>query len=344
MKYLVADGRYDYIETGSLLSIKENVRDIVIPSEEHSIKLYPLDFEEYLMARNETLLIDFLKDCFANLKSPGGAIQRRAMDLFREYMIVGGMPQVVAKFLAKMDFEECDGLKRDILALYRNDIRKHSNGLSLKVEAIFDAIPSQLQRHDQPFMLSALSADARMRTYEEAFMWLQDAMIVNHAFLSTEPSVGLKMNIDNTRLKCYMADTGLLISHAFDRNLLASNEVYKKLLLGKMEVNLGMIAENIVAQTLCASGHGLYFYTNQSRDDKESRMEIDFLVAKPNLTNRHNICPIEVKSGKNYTTVSLGKFMNKYASQLHTPFILHDGDLMVKNGITFLPFYMAHLL
>ena len=344
LKYLVADGRYDYLETGSLLSIKENVRDIVIPSEEHAIQLAPMDFEEYLWARNEANLGEFLRNCHADQKSLGGALHRKAMDLFREYLIVGGMPQAVETFLSRMDFATCDAQKRDILQLYRNDIRKHSNGLALNVEAIFDAIPSQLQRHERPFKLSALGTDARMRTYQEAFLWLQDARIVNHAFLTTEPSLGLKMNLNQSRLKCYMADTGLLISHAFDEKLLASNEVYRKLLYDRLGVNLGMVMENIVAQTLRANGHGLYFYSSQNSQNKEDRMEIDFLIAKPSLTNRHNICPIEVKSGKNYTVNSLRKFIAKYRQELHTPYLLHDGDFQTKDGITFLPLYFAHLL
>ncbi len=344
LKYLVADGRYDYMETGSLLSIKENVQEIVIPSEEHAIQLGPMDFEEYLLARNEKALGEFLRNCHADKKSLGGALHRKAMDLFREYMIVGGMPQAVETFLNRMDFVACDAQKRDILQLYRNDIRKHSNGLALKVEAIFDAIPSQLQRHEQPFKLSALGSDVRMRTHQEAFLWLQDARIVNHAFLTAEPSLGLKMNMDQSRLKCYMADTGLLISHAFDEKILASNEVYRKLLYDSLSVNLGMVTENIVAQTLQANGHGLYFYSSQNRQDKEDRMEIDFLIAKPSLTSHHNICPIEVKSGKNYTFSSLRKFIAKYHQELHTPYLLHDDDFQIKDGITLLPLYFAHLL
>ena len=344
LKYLVADGRYDYLETGSLLSIKENVRDIVIPSEEHAISLAPMDFEEYLLARNEAGMVDFLRKCHADQKSLGAALHRKAMDLFREYLIVGGMPQAVETFLNQMDFAACDMVKRDILQLYRNDIRKHSNGLAMNVEAIFDAIPAQLQRHDRPFQLSALGTQARMRTHQDAFLWLQDACIVNHAYLTTEPTLGLKMNLEQARFKCYMADTGLLISHSFDSNVLASNEVYRKLLYGRLGVNLGMVAENIVAQTLHANGHGLYFYSSNDRLDKENRMEIDFLIAKPSLTSRHNICPIEVKSGKNYTTSSLRKFMAKYRQELHTPFVLHDGDYRVSDGITYLPLYLAHLL
>ena len=169
-------------------------------------------------------------------------------------------------------------------------------------------------------------------------------MIVNICYNSTAPTAGLKMNSDRMTLKCYMADTGLLISHAFDENTIVSEEVYKKLLLGKLEFNEGMIVENIVAQMLVASEHRLYFYSNPSRDDASERMEIDFLIAKQKITNRHNISPLEVKSGKSYALTSLQKFRQKFAQQLHTPYVLHSGDIMVKDGVTCLPLYMTPLL
>ena len=174
--------------------------------------------------------------------------------------------------------------------------------------------------------------------------WLSDAMIVNHCYNATEPTFGLNLNRDRTLLKCYMGDTGLLISHAFDENGIVTGEVYKKLLLDKLEVNMGMVMENMVAQMLTASGHKLYFYSNSSRSDASSRMEIDFLIAKSQISNRHNISPIEVKSSKNYTLSSLKKFKAKYAEQLHTPYVLHTGDFKEEDGITFLPLYMTPLL
>ena len=174
--------------------------------------------------------------------------------------------------------------------------------------------------------------------------WLYDAMIVNNCYNSTAPNVGLRLNMDRMTLKCYMADTGLLISHAFDENGIVSEEIYKKLLFDRLEVNKGMIMENIVAQMLAASGHKLYFYSNASRDDAASRMEIDFLIAKSKISSRHNISPIEVKSGKNYTLSSLKKFMGKYKEQLDIAYVLHTGDLKVDDGIVFLPLYMTPLL
>lgn len=344
IKYLVADGRYDYIETGSLMSIKKNVKDIVIPSEERHLRMYPLDFEEFLWALDNESLMDFIKVFFEKKKPLGAALHRKAMDYFRQYMIVGGMPQAVERYVETKDFERVDRVKRDILELYRADIVKHAQGYEMKVEQIFDDIPAQLQKHDKKFKLSSLKKEARFRDYEDAIFWLSDAMIVNVCYNSTAPNIGLKLNMDRVTMKCYMADTGLLISHAFDENGIVSEEIYKKLLFDKLEVNKGMIMENIVAQMLVASGHKLYFYNNPSRDDASLRMEIDFLIAKSKITSKHNISPIEVKSGGKYTLTSLKKCREKYIEQLDTLYVLHKNDLKVEEGIVYLPLYMTPLL
>lgn len=344
IKYLVADGRYDYIETGSLMSIKKNVRDIVIPSEERHIKMYPMDFEEFLWAMDNDILMGIIQKCYEAKKPMGQAMHRKAMDYFRQYLIIGGMPQAVQEYVKSRDFDRVDRIKRDILTLYRADMVKHAEGYEMKVESIFDEIPSQLQKHEKKFKLSSLKKDARLRDYEDALFWLDDAMIVNICYNSTAPNIGLKLNMDRMRLKCYMGDTGLLISHAFDENGIVSEEIYKKLLFDKLEVNKGMIVENIVAQMLTASGHRLYFYSNSSRSDRDSRMEIDFLIAKSKISSRHNISPIEVKSGKNYTLSSLRKFTGKYAEQTYIPYVLHTGDLKEEDGIVFMPLYMTPLL
>ena len=344
IKFLVADGRYDYMETGSLMSIRENVKDIVIPSEERHLKMYPMDFEEFLWAKDEETLLPVIKECYDKKKPLGQVLHRKAMTLFREYLIVGGMPQAVDTYIRTRDFEKVDRIKRDILTLYRADIEKHTSGYARKVEGLFDEIPAQLSRHEKRFMLSSLGKGARFREYESAFLWLEDSMIVNICYNSSEPSIGLKMNRDHTSFKMYMGDTGLLISHAFDENGLVSEEIYRKILFGKLEVNEGMIFENIVAQMLVSNGHQLYFYSNPSKTNSAERMEIDFLIAKLKTTTRHNITPIEVKSGKNYTLTSLRKCMTKYAEQLTTPTVLHTDDLNEKDGILYLPVYMAYLL
>lgn len=344
IKYLVADGRYDYIETGSLMSIKRNVKDIVIPSEERHIKMYPMDFEEFLWAMGNDVLMDIIRKHY-NLRKPlGQVMHRKVMDYFRQYLIVGGMPQAVDEYIRSHDFDRVDQVKRDILTLYRADIAKHAEGYEIKVESIFDEIPAQLQKHEKKFKLSSLKKEARFREYEDALFWLDDAMIINVCYNSTAPNIGLKLNMDRLTLKCYMGDTGLLISHAFDENGIVSEEIYRKLLFDKLEVNKGMIVENIVAQMLAASGHKLYFYSNSSREDRDERMEIDFLISKNKIGNRHNISPIEVKSSKNYTLTSLRKFIKKFYDQTATPYVLHTGDVKEEGGIVYLPLYMTPLL
>ncbi len=344
IKYLVADGRYDFIETGSLMSIKKNVKNILIPSEELHINMYPMDFEEFLWALGNETLVPYLRDCFENRKPVGQAIHRQAMDYFRQYMIVGGMPQAVDLFVRTKDLEAVDIVKRDILTLYRQDIMKHYEGTALEIEAIFDEIPAQLSKHEKKFRLSDIKRGAGMRKYSQPFNWLADAMVVNNGYNSTEPNLGLKLNMERKTLKCYMADTGLLISHSFDENGIVTEEIYKKLLFDKLSVNNGMILENIVAQMLTAAGHRLYFFSKSSREKAADRMEIDFLIAKSKVTNKHNISPIEVKSGDRYTLSSINKFRSKYADYTATPYVLHTKDLKEDDGIVYLPIYMTMFL
>lgn len=343
IKHFVKDNRFDYIETGSLVSIKKNVKDIMIPSEEHPVQMYPMDFEEFLWAMGDEMIMPYIRSQFEK-KKPMGAFHRRAMDYFRRYMIVGGMPQAVKKYIETRDFVKVDEVKRDILALYSNDIKKYADNQETNVSAIFEEIPGQLQKHEKTFRLSALREDARMRDYSQAFFWLSDAKVINCCYNSTEPSIGLKLNEDRTTLKCYLNDTGLLISHAFDERGIVTEDLYRKLMFDKLEVNQGMLVENIVSQMLKASGHNLFFFRNSSRASAEDRMEIDFLIAKQTTTSRHNISPIEVKSGARYALTSLTKCMTKYAKDLSTPYVLHDKDLKIEDGIVFLPLYMTPLL
>ena len=343
IKYLVADGRFHYIETGSLVSIKKNVRDIVIPSEEEAMPMFPMDFEEFLWAMGNDMLMPYIRQCFEK-RQPMGALHRKAVEYFRTYMIVGGMPQAVQTFVDFKDFDKVDQVKRGILQVYVNDISKYAAGLEHKVKNIFEQIPAQLQKHEKKFRLSALEAGAAYRDYDDAFFWLADAGVVNICYNCTAPNVGLRLNMERNTLKCYMGDTGLLISHAFDENGKVPVELYQKLLLNKLELNQGMIVENIVAQMLAASQHKLYFYSNSDREDASERMEIDFLTAKSKLTSRHNITPIEVKSSQRYTLSSLRKCMEKFGEYLTTPIVLHGADLKEENDILFLPLYMAPLI
>lgn len=344
IKHLVADKRYDYIETGSLISIKKNVKNILIPSEEEKLKMYPFDFEEFLWAMGNNTLMDFIKECYKNKKPLGQVLHRKAMDYFKEYLIVGGMPQAVKIYSETRDFEKVDKVKRNILELYREDIRKHSEELNLKVEQIFDNIPSQLQKHEKKFNMSSLSENARYRNFEGAFYWLNDAYLVNIAYNTTEPNIGLGQRIDSNSLKCYLCDTGLLISMTFNEKNIIQEEIYKKILFDKLSFNEGMIMENMVAQMLVASGRKLYFFSRNERENSSETMEIDFLISKNHITSKHNIVPIEVKSGERYTFSSLNKLEKKYANFLDQSIIIHTKDLYTENNILYLPIYMVCLL
>lgn len=344
VKYLVEDGRYDYLETGSLISIRKNVENILIPSEEDSINMFPMDFEEFLWAAGNDNMMLLIRDCYEKKRPLGQALHRKVMDQFRLYMLTGGMPQAISEFMENHDFEETDRIKRRILKLYREDIRKHAGGNALRVESIFDEIPAQLKKQNRHFKLAAVEKGMRFDAVKDDLFWLSDAMIVNNCYNSTEPNIGLAMNRDVTLLKCYMGDTGLLISHAFDERGIVSEDIYKKILFDKLEVNLGMLTENIVAQMLTAAGHRLYFYANASREEKDSRMELDFLLQKGTVTSRHNITPVEVKSGKRYTLTSINKAVAKYGEYLAEPIVIHTADFEQRNGITYLPIYMTMLL
>ena len=344
IKHLVADGRYDYIETGSLISIKKNVKDILIPSEEEMIKMNPMDFEEFLWAMGNDTLMDFIKECYNNKRNMGQALHRKAMDYFKEYLIVGGMPQAVLEYRESRDFEKTDKIKRNILNLYREDIRKYSDELNLKVEQIFDTIPSQLQKHEKKFNISSLDENARYRNFEGAFYWLSDACLINIAHNTTEPSIGLGQRMDNNSFKCYLFDTGLLLSMTFNEKAIINEEIYKKILFDKLSFNEGMILENVVAQMLVANGRKLYFFSRNDRQDSSETMEIDFLISSNKVTSKHNIIPIEVKSGERYTFSSLAKLNNKYKDYLAEPIIIHTKDLKEEDGILYIPVYMTGLL
>ncbi len=343
IKHLVADGRYDYIETGSLVSINKNVKDIIIPSEERRITLFPMDFEEFLWALGNDMLMPAIKKSFEE-KKPMGLLHRKAMDLFRQYLIVGGMPQAVKSFIETHDFNNVDIIKRDIINLYKADIGKYAEGLETKVKSVFEQIPASLQRHEKRFKFSDIKSTARFREYETAFFWLEESQVINICWASTEPSIGLSMKMDNTKLKCYLLDTGLLISMAFDERGILSSELYRKLLFDKLEVNKGMLVENIVAQMLRASGHRLFFFSQSSREDYRENMEVDFLIQKSSITSRHNISAIEVKSGNGYSLSSLKKMRKKFAQNLSISYVIHCQDFREDDDICYLPIYMTPLL
>ena len=338
IKYLVADGRYDYLETGSLISLRSNVQNIVIPSEEEHLEMHPLDFEEFLWAVGNETAYEFMRTAYESMKPLGQVLNRKFFNLFRQYMLVGGMPTSVLAYIEEKDFSAADKVKRGILTLYRNDIAKYAKGYETRVRQIFDEIPGQLSKKEKKYRLSAISKSARMREYEDAFVWLNDAMITNPCFNSTDPNVGLSLNLDVTTHKLYMGDTGLLVTHAFWNDGYSENVLYKAILSDRLNVNEGMLTENIVAQLFRSNGRKLFFYSCGGERSGD-RMEVDFLIRRGK-----KICPVEVKSSVFKRHSSLDKFMRKYSGRLGDAFILYSGDVMRRDGVVHLPLYMASFL
>ena len=341
IKYLVADGRYDYIEMGSLISIKENVKDIVIPSEERHIKMHPMDFEEFCWALDEKTLIEYIRMCFEKRISLERSIHDKAMLLFKQYLLVGGMPKVVAEFLeGQKNFGAADAEKRDILELYRSDIMKIRAQYRAKVLAIFDQLPGLLSRHEKRVILNRIAEGSNAEQYEETFFWLSDSMVCNECKRTNDPNVRLSLNESDTYIKCYLGDTGLLVSHAFDENELLEDEVYKQILGGKLGLNQGMLYENMIAQMLTANGHRLFFYTQYNEEKKRNDIEIDFIISN-NSKTKYKMYPIEVKSGSNYSIESLLRFREKYKNRIGECYIIHPRNLTYKEDILCIPPYMT---
>ena len=339
IKYLVADGRFDYLETGSLIRLKKNVQDIIIPSEEEHIEMFPLDFEEFLWAMNDEATYPMIRQCFETKIPLGAALHRKVMNDFRQYILVGGMPQSVLAYKDGKNFEASDIAKRRILKLYRDDVAKFAAGYEDKVLAVFDNIPGQLSKKEKKYKLSSLGKQARFRTYEDSFVWLNEAMIVNICFNATDPHIGLALSADNTMQKCYMADTGLLVTHTFKEKKFTDNELYRAILFDKLNINEGMLMENVVSQMLRQKRERLYFYSKADSRNRENHMEIDFLI-----TEGKKISPVEVKSGNYRSHSSLDKFRKRFSSVVGNSYILYTKDVMEKDGILHLPLYMAELL
>lgn len=345
IKYLVADGRYDYIETGSLISIRENVEDIVIPSEERNLKMYPLDFEEFCWTFGEEQLIEYIKDCFQNKKPLVQSQHKKAMLLFRQFMLVGGMPQSIVAFLENdRDFYAADKRKRGILNLYREDIMKIKKAYRSKVLAVFDQIPGLLSKHEKRVKINNVEEGSRAIQYEDTFFWLADSMICNECFSCDDPNVGFSLTENRSYVKCYMGDTGLLVSHAFDENELSDGELYREILLDKLSVNEGMLYENAIAQMLTSNGHKLYFYTHYNDEKHRNDIEIDFLLSN-NSKLKYKMYPIEVKSSQRYTITSLIRFREKFGARIGDSYVIHPKNLSVRDdGIICLPAYMTFCL
>ena len=344
IKKLVKDGRYDYIETGSLISIQENVKDITIPSEERTLKMYPLDFEEFCWAFGEDMLASYIKKCFDELKPLEDDFHHKAMLLFKQYMLIGGMPKSVAAYLENdRSFVAADIEKRDILTLYRNDIGKADVKYRSRISSIFEQIPAFLSMHEKRVRLSNVETNANYPMYQDTFFWIGNSMMTNECFNCNDPNVGLSLNEDRTFIKCYMGDTGLLVSHAFTESEIAEGELYRQILRDNLSINEGMLFENAIAQCLVANGYKLFFYTHYSEEKHRNDIEIDFLISNGSIT-KPKIYPIEVKSGKRYKTESLEKFIGQYRRRIGKSYIIHPKNLSVKGDIICIPSYMTMCL
>ena len=346
IKYLVADGRYDYIETGSLLSIRQNVEGIIIPSEEEAVGLGPLDFEEFLWAMGEEKLATLIRRQFEALQPLPDGLHRRAAGLLREYLLVGGMPRPAAAYVEQRKFAPVDEEKRRILELYRNDVARFAKGCEYKVVSVLNNVAGQLSKREKKFTLASMGKNARMRGYEEAFFWLSDARIANVCYASNDLGMGLSLNMERSSLKCYMADTGLLVTLAFADGDVTDKGVYRSILRGNIGVNEGMLVENVIAQMLVAAGHRLFFYSQSGKGKKENRMEIDFLVTRPyaNAAGKPRVSPIEVKSPRQYGTTSLDRFKEKFGRRVGTQYVLHPKQMQIEGDRMCLPLYMGWCL
>ena len=341
LKTLLADGRYDYIETGSLAGIKKKTEssEILIPSEEYAVEMFPLDFEEFLQATGDEFTFPIIKSSYENIKSLGN-LHKDIFRKFREYMCVGGMPQAVVKYVQTKNFEKVDFAKKEILALYRNDIKNQKAENSTYLGNILDNIPSELSKHEKSssFQLSHVDKNARYREYSNPLTWLSEAMIVNVARNVTDPSPALTLNMDNERFKCYLLDTGLLINLSFGDGTFMDNGFYKAILTDKLHINEGMFVENAVAQCLRCNGHKILFYVEYN-DKGKPVMEIDFLIRK-----EKKVVPVEVKSGREFAAKSLRNFKTKFSNRIGFQYVLYDGDVKRDNEVIYLPYYMAALL
>lgn len=340
IKHLVKDGRFHYIETGSLISIKRNIKDILIPSEERRIEMYPMDFEEFLWAIGKEPTFDLIRYSYEHLKPLGDAINRDMMKLFRLYMLVGGMPQAVSEYLQSSNFETVDDVKRDIINLYLDDFKKIDD--KGRASTIFKSIPAELARNIMRYRIGDVIENARLSRLEEVFSDINESRTVNFAYHANDPSVGFALHAGYDCFKMFLADTGLFITLAFMDKDFTENIIYQKLLADKLPTDLGYIYENVVAQLLKSSGHSLYYYTfkNKVIDSTEPRSyEIDFLISRMD-----KICPIEVKSSGYKSHKSLDEFRNKFSSRIQQRYLLYTKDLRKEEDIICLPVYMTGLL
>ena len=334
IKYLVQDGRYDYIETGSLISIRQNTKDITIPSEEERIDMHPMDFEEFLWATGDTASAPLIRS-FYEKRLPLAAAHRSKEKDIRLYMLVGGMPQAVKEYLDTNDLSKVDAIKRNIIQLYSDDFLKLDP--SGKTSRLFMSIPSQLSKNMSRYYPSAAIGSIDSKKEEELLANLEDSKTVLVSYHADDPNVGMSLTKDISKYKLYVSDTGLFITMVFWDKSFTENVIYRKLIADKLEANLGYVYENLVAQMLTATGNNLFYYTFE-KDEKHS-YEIDFLLSRGS-----KICPVEVKSSGYRTHASLDAFRNKFSSRIKQSYILYTKDVQKDGDLLFLPFYMAELI
>lgn len=336
IKHLVKDGRYDYIETGSLLSIKKNVENIVIPSEETRIEMTPMDYEEFRWALGDKVTIPMLKMAFENKIPLGDDVNRRMMRDFRLYMLVGGMPQVVKEYIDTNNFNKVDQVKRSILELYEDDFRKiDSTG---KASLMFLAIPSELAKNTSRYQVSSVIPGEKQDRVLGIISEMKDSLTVNVAYHANDPSVGMSLHEDISKYKLFLSDTGLFTTLAFMDKDFTENIIYEKLLSDKLDTDLGYLYENMVAQTLYASGNKLFYYTFP-KDKSKHNYEIDFMISKKN-----KICPIEVKSSGYKTHALIDSFATKFSSKIGQKYLVYTKDLRKDGDLLCIPIYMTMFL
>lgn len=337
IKYLVADGRYDYIETGSLISLKENVKDITIPSEEEPVQMYPMDFEEWLWANGNENTMDLIREHFQTLEPFNDVVHSIILEKYRLYMITGGMPASVAAYLERHDIRDCEKVKRQIISLYKADMHKNlENGIL--TERIFESIPSRLSARTKVFRPGDAEKGELTENLQYQFDWLNEAKIVNLCLSNTDPNPAMNLNNDFRRFKTYLLDTGLLITLAFDTGIV-DESVFVNLAKSDLSINEGMLFENMVAQELVSAGHHLYFHEFYLEHDRKNLCEVDFILVK-----KKRIIPVEVKSSRSTKHKSLDRFMVKYSARLGKVYVIHSKDIQTEGKITYLPIYMASLL
>ena len=336
IKHLVKDHRYDYIETGSLISVRYKSKNIIIPSEETKVNMYPMDYEEFRWAMGDSATVPLLRSAFEKKMSLGDTAHRKLMRDFRLYMLVGGMPQAVAAYIKTNNFTAVDLVKRDIIALYEEDFGKFDN--SGRAKAMYDAIPAQLNKNAMRYQVGKVIPDERAERIINVVKDMEDSMTANVAFRSDDPNVGLALTKNLEYFKMYTSDTGLFVTLAFKDGDITENVIYEKLLNDKLSANLGYVYENMIAQMLVSNGKDLFYHTIPYADGKKY-YETDFII-----TEKHKISPIEVKSSGYKSHKSLDEFCSKFSDRIMNKYVIYTKDYKRENGVDYIPVYMTMFL